>query len=366
METTDPGGINKVVREIAKNLTKNGHDVSVLQSNPSNLPNEEIYDDYKLIRVSSCFEKHFYGLNLSISPYLKKFLKKFNPDIVHIHGYSTLFSTETLYIIKKINKEIPIIFSPHFGVYSHETFAGKHFWGTYNQYIGRKFIKIPDVIISASNFEANNIKNILAPENKIIVIPHGVNDINLTKNNEDKEIINLLYVGYLLKLKGIQYILETINELIYKKNVNVNFKIVGEGPYEHKLKKITEELNLNEFVSWEGFVHNSQLEKLQEYYKKSDVFLLLSQSENYGIVVPEALTMGTPVIVTKRTALNEFLKEPGCFGVGYPPDPKEVANLIIKIKKDNFKVGPFSKKIRTWNEVSEDYERVYSNLLNGS
>ena len=99
------------------------------------------------------------------------------------------------------------------------------------------------------------------------------------------------------------------------------------------------------------------------YYKKSDIFLLLSQSENYGIVVPEALTMGTPVIVTKRTALNEFLNEPGCFGVDYPPDPKEVANLILKIYKSDIKVGPFTKKIRTWNEVALDYEQLYLRFI---
>ena len=364
METTEPGGINKTVREIAKNLSKKGHDVTVLQSNPSNLPNEEIYEGFKLIRVHSYFEKHFYGLNLRIYDYLKRHFNELNPDIVHVHGYATLFSLETLYVIRKINKKVPIIFSPHFDIFSHDTFAGKHLWSIYNRFIGKKLIKIPDVIISASYFESNNIKKLLCPKKEIIVISHGVDNINLIKNNQNKETINLLYVGYLLEIKGIQYILEAIYELVYKKNIKVNFKIVGEGPYEYKLKKMIDDLKLNEFVSWEGFIQHSQLEKLLDYYKKSDIFLLLSQSENYGIVVPEALTMGTPVIVTKRTALNEFLNEPGCFGVDYPPNPKEVADLIVKIYENDVKVGPFSKKIRTWDKVAEDYELIYGKLIN--
>ena len=43
-------------------------------------------------------------------------------------------------------------------------------------------------------------------------------------------------------------------------------------------------LKIDKFVSFEGFVDPSQSEKIMDYYKNSDVFLLLSQDENYGIV----------------------------------------------------------------------------------
>ena len=90
--------------------------------------------------------------------------------------------------------------------------------------------------------------------------------------------------------------------------------------------------------------------------------MLLSKNENYGITVAEALALGTPVIVTKHSALREFLSEPGCFGVDYPPNPREVAELILKIVNSDVKVGPFSRKIRTWEEVVKDYEEIYSTL----
>jgi len=362
METTAPGGINKNVREIAKNLSERSHEVIVLQANSFNLLEEEFYDGYKIIRIKSRFSA-LHEINPEMCLYLKNNLKNLNPDIIHIHGYHTLLSITILYLIKNINSKVPIIFSPHFGGFSHDSFAGKHFWDIYN-FFGKKFIRIPDMIISASYFEANNIKNVLSvPEDKIRIIPHGVDNIDLTKNKQNEGVINLLYVGYLLELKGIQYALEAIHELVYERNVNVSFKVVGEGSYEYELKKMADKLNLNDFISWEKFVHHSQINKLLEYYKKSDIFLLLSQSENYGIVVPEALTMGTPVIVTKRTALNEFLNEPGCFGVEYPPDPKEVADLIIKIHENDVKVGPFSEKIRTWDRIAEDYEKAYYELI---
>ena len=96
---------------------------------------------------------------------------------------------------------------------------------------------------------------------------------------------------------------------------------------------------------------------------KIDIFLLLSNSEAYGITVAEALALGIPCIITKITALNEFINEPGCFGVNYPPDPTEVAKMVLKIYTDDVKVGPFSDKIRTWDKVSKDYENVYLDFL---
>ena len=140
----------------------------------------------------------------------------------------------------------------------------------------------------------------------------------------------------------------------------MNLTIVGDGPEKKKIEKLIKNLNLFKYITWKKKLPQSELIKL---YKESDIFILLSESEAYGIVVAESLACGTPVIVTRRTALEEFIKEPGCFGVNYPPDPKEVANLILKIVKSDVKVGPFSKKIRTWDKVVEDYEKTYSNVL---
>ena len=75
MESTHPGGINKVVRELAKNIAKMGHETIVLQPNPANLPDEEIFEGFKIIRISSPLDKYFYGISLGIYQYLKKILR---------------------------------------------------------------------------------------------------------------------------------------------------------------------------------------------------------------------------------------------------------------------------------------------------
>ncbi|WP_171899121.1 glycosyltransferase family 4 protein [Methanobacterium congolense] len=362
METSAPGGINKTVREIAKNLSKCNHEVTVLQANPLDLPEEEFYEGFKIIRVSSKFEKHFYGLSPAMYSYLKKHLKDINPDVVHVHGYHTLLSVEVITIIKnlksKLNLNFPIVFSPHLDVVN-STFAGKHLWKFYNL-IGKYAFKKSSKIISFSKFETSKIISTFFMDNsKLSLIPHGVDLININKN-KTQDGINLVYSGYLINRKGVDFILKSLNSLIYDFNVkDVSLTIIGEGPERKKLLNLSKELNLEEYIIWKPFLSR---EDLINEIKKADIFMLLSRSEAYGITVAESLALGTPCIVTKRTALTEFLNEPGCFGVNYPPNPKEVADLIIKIYESDIHVGSFSKKIRTWDKVAEDYERVYSSL----
>lgn len=357
-EVTSPGGVHKTITEVAKRLSRKGHNVTVFQANPMNLSAEEVYEGFKIIRVKSNFGDKLYGFHPEFISFLKKYYKNLNPDIIHVHGYHTLFSPELIFLFKKIYPNTPLFFSPHFGTSSHDTFGGKYLWSPYNKLIGNRVVEIPTLIIAASKFEAKNIHNILGvPKEKIKIIPHGVDLIEVNTNFKiKKESINILYVGYLIELKGVQYIIQAISELISQTNIKVKLIIVGKGPYEKNLKKLADKLNVSKNIDWKGFMSSSDL--INEY-KKADVFVLPSKSENYGISVSEALALGTPSIVTKTTALNEFLNEPGCFGIECPAKPSKISDLILEIISKDVKVGPFSKKIRTWERVTFDYENIY-------
>jgi len=361
METTAPGGINKVVREIAKHLSKR-HEITVLQSNPLNLPEREIYEGFEIIRINSRFADCLYGLSPEMHFYLKKHFKELAPDIVHVHGYHTLSSPEIIWTIRRVDAKIPIIFTPHYDPLNHSTTAGKLFGKLYDRVVGKYFLKRVNHIVSVSEFESDNLKAIFnIPERKITIIPHGVDFIDINKKRKDCNTIKLLYGGYLLDYKGVHFIIKALRELIYTyRRSNIYLKIIGEGPEKEKLITLSKKLKVEKFIEWIPFLPNKSV---LEEMKKADVFLLLSKAEGYGIVVAESLAMGTPAIVTNGTALEEFTKEPGCFGIDYPPDPKEVARLILKIVDSDAKVGPFSNKIRTWNKTAEDYKKIYQELL---
>lgn len=366
METTAPGGINKVVFEIARWLSKWGHEVVVF--NPAwedNLQmSEEKIEEFTLIRGYK-YRDSLYGLSIKNVGVIKEIIEKFNPDVIHVHGYHTLFSPEVIYVIRHSYPNLPIIFSPHYMPFGHATVLGECLWPLYNK-IGNLFVfpKV-DYIIVASNFEKESlISDIPYTKNmEIAVIPHGVDVINIKEKSKKKDRdITLLFVGYLQKRKGVQYIIRALYELVHKYNVaNIKLKIIGDGSYKQNLLKLAKQLNVNQHIVWRSFIPNRK--KLFEEIQNADIFLLLSKNENYGITVAEALALGTPVVVTKHSALKEFLNEPGCFGVDYPPDPREVAELILKIVNSNVKVGPFSRKIRTWDEVVKDYEKIYNKLI---
>lgn len=357
-EITSPGGIHKTIREMAKNLSKN-HDVNVIQGNTFNLPEEEFYNNYRINRINSKLGDHLFGFSPKMYFSIKKYLKALNPDIIHVHGYHKLFSSEIIYLTKKIKPEIPIVFSPHLDIYR-SSFAGKYLWNIYNLF-GRIAFDKSSHITSCSDFEAQTIINEYSvDEDKISIINHGINIFRPNKPKNQHGKIKLIYSGHLIDRKGVDFLLETLHSLIYELNMgNVVLTIIGNGPEKKKLMKLSQDLKLEDHLIWKPFLPRDEL--INEI-SSADIFMLLSKSEAFGIVIAEALALGTPCIVTKIAALTEFTAENGCLGVEYPPDPVKVAGLILKVYESSIKVGPLSKKIRSWNEVVKDYENVYLDI----
>ena len=365
METLSAGGINTTITELATRYSQAGHKVTVIQGNPLKLKNEELHKGFRVIRVNSLLSGMMHELNHRMYDQLKKCVASLNPDIVNIHGYGTLLSLEIAIILKKIiDVQAPVVLTPHYDPLNHNTFAGKHFSKQYDALVGTRFFKITDYVISISSFEAKNIQNVFHfPSEKMTIIPHGVDKIVADMHMQKKgaNTINILYAGYLLEYKGVQDIMKALHELIHNRSITtVKLTIIGEGDYKQDLSALSKKLKVSSFIVWKPFMPH---DKLLVELERADILLLLSRTEGYGIIVAEALSRGVPAIVTRRTALEEFTNELGCFGVDCPPNPAEVADLILSIHGGNIQVGPFSNKIRTWDEVGEDYLRVYKDVI---
>lgn len=189
----------------------------------------------------------------------------------------------------------------------------------------------------------------------------GVDQIASRGQTASGNPLRLLYAGYLLEYKGVQSIIDSLYELIHvRRFCDFRLTIVGEGDYKSHLVRRSKDLGVDDFIEWKPFLSHSQH---VEEMKKADILLQLPRSEAYGLIVAEALAMGIPAIVSQGTALEEFIEEPGCFGVEMPPNPSEVVDLILRVSGSGVAVGPSSGKIRTWSEVAADYERVFLMLL---
>jgi glycogen synthase len=365
-EMTDIGGINKLIRKSSEELVKKGHECIVLSINPGDLDDEEVINGVRVIRIKSPLSKYLYSFSLGVYRFLAENMEKINPDIIHVHHYRSLLSPEVMYFLR--NKGYPFIFSPHYERLGHNRTGAKYLFNFYKK-VTKKIFNWPVKIVNNSHFTSEILlEDFHVDPEKMVVIPPGVDFIrDLEKEvvySEKKEIL-LLSVGVLQEKKGIQYLLEVLSllkDLSQSSQLDKSFKltIVGEGDYEPFLKSRARKLGVDDIIHWYRPLSD---EELQKKYAEHDIFFLLSREESYGMVVAEALAMGTPCIVSNTTALKEFTDEPGCFGVDYPPDPKKVADLVSDLVKGTVKIGPFSDKIRTWNEISDDYVKIYRSLL---
>jgi glycosyltransferase involved in cell wall biosynthesis len=359
-DITAPGGVHSIIRNVSEELAKSGHQAIVISINPGQLDPVETINGVELIRINSPLSKYAYGLSYATYKLLGKNLAKIKPDVVHVHGYHTLFSAETVHLVRRIVPDVPLVFSYYLDVYR-EQFLARRLWNVYKT-IGKRMACASARIIAISHFEAETIaREFQVPSSRISVIPLGVRVIDTQKTRAPGAGPRLLYAGYLLKRKNVPAIVESLDVLVHQQNVQgASLTIVGTGPERARINRLILERGLEAHVTMKPFL---ALKDLMREMKHADLFLLLSHSEAYGIVVAEALAVGTPCIVADATALHEFIGEPGCFGIGSPPPPNELAHLILDIYNSEVHIGPFSSKIRLWGQVAGDYERLYKEVL---
>ena len=357
------GGIQNVIRHVNEKLSNDGHSNTVIcLTDKGSFVKEEI-NGVEVLRISDKYYHTLYGYSISFKEFFKNNRIIFETaDVIHVHGYHSLFSYEVIKLLDKFGYSFKIVFNPHYegvGFTRINNLLHKPY-----KYLAKSLFDISEKIICVSNYERDLlINNFRIEKSKIRVIQNGIN-YKIPKNHIVKYFSNnlkILYVGRLEEYKGIQYLLHSLALLNKNKSLNIEFIIVGQGPFHQDLLDLTSKLKLNN-VRFLGNVSNEKLEKL---YISSDIFILLSRSESYGLVVAEALVHGLVTIVTKTTALSEFLELNGCIGIDYPPNIDHLSSLLESLVNGKIEIGPFNnQKIRNWDIVSEDYLEIYTDLKN--
>lgn len=148
----------------------------------------------------------------------------------------------------------------------------------------------------------------------------------------------LLTVARLVEHKGQDTVLRSL-PLIIKRFPGIIYRIVGEGPYEARLREIARELGLDGHVKFEGKVSD---EELASIYEESDIFVMVSRSipergevEGFGIVYLEAGSFGKPVIGARSGGIPDAVLN-GVTGVLVNPlDEKELADAVMRVLSDD-------------------------------
>jgi glycosyltransferase involved in cell wall biosynthesis len=176
------------------------------------------------------------------------------------------------------------------------------------------------VLHATSREEAKHLRD-LGLSNPVAVLPNGtaVPDLSTVPDLEPKEEKTLLFLSRIHPKKGLLNLVRAI-EILQPFGWRVIIAGYDEGGYWDLIKKRIQQSNLERFFDYIGPI--SDQEKWS-WYKQADLFILPSFSENFGLVVAEALASKTPVITTRGTPWKDLID----YNCGWWIEP-EIPDLV--------------------------------------
>jgi glycosyltransferase involved in cell wall biosynthesis len=290
-------------------------------------------------------------------------------DIYSIHNFTiTAFLITVIGLLRK--KKIQI--TAHGLISVERKMEENHpFW---KELIEKSLFKISDKIVTISNkMKRQIIETHKINPRKIQIIPHGVeknfyfrniknNDFSDTYNLKGKIVVS--FVGCTKKLKNVLTLLKAITEI---ENIDWVLFVIGfKGNQQDELEDYVGENGLKSKVYFTGPL-NQRI--LKSAYKRTDIFVLPSHYEPFGLVALEAMAAKTVVLVSNQVGMSYIVKN-GINGYIFQPDNIENLSSIIKMLLENSaqrkKIAEnayLTAKKHTWERAATKYLKLYRSLL---
>ena len=294
----------------------------------------------------------------SIFPITTEFVKKIfdnNTKIIWVHGIKNWYNLIIIILSKFYKKK----------VFVRDEFNNVKKRSFLNIFFNKIFFYVIDCFIDcylsigSKNTKAYKFYGI--KDNKIYKVPYVVNNkVFFLKKKKVNNKIKILFTGKLIFRKGCDILLEAINLLNknheFKKNVDVN--IIGDGVLKKEFIEYKKKNNLSN-VNFLGF-KNQKLIRL--YYKKSNLFIIPSREENWGLALNEAMASKNAIISSNKVVSSYDLLINNFNGYTFANNNyKLLAKKIMKFynnKKNIIKFGDNSHKIISrWN-----FEKCYRGI----
>lgn len=360
------GGPIESVLQLCKHTVELGADVRVLTTD-ANGP-EEVLDvakekDVELdhgLRVRYC---HRVGQE-AFSPELFYLLPRYTrwADMVHLTGVYSPPTPPTLLASRMFKK--PLVWSPRGSLRNKALQTRQKLKASINTIYCH--VVSDNVRVHVTSIEEEHDSLQVFPAMKTALIPNGVTIPKQIERRFEPGELSLLYLGRLHPIKGIENLLEACH-LVDARSFNFRLIIAGQGDEEYveELRKEITKLELKEKVEMVGYINESEK---QDIFQQADVLILPSFSENFGNVVAEALSYGTPVIASRGTPWSR-LEEKGC-GLWVHNDPKALAEAIEDISK--MPLAEMGQRGRewmqqefSWSSIAAAMMETYKEMLQG-
>jgi glycosyltransferase involved in cell wall biosynthesis len=231
-------------------------------------------------------------------------------------------------------------------------------------------------IVAISEFIKGQLVEGGVPKEKIVVRHLGVDTDRFKPDPSQRELLNkqfsigpdevvLSTVSYLRPIKSPEIIVEAIGVLA-KRNVPVRLFVGGDGEMLEELKQLSSKLGVADRIHWLGLV-TDPLQLLQA----SDLFLLATVGEAFGLVLAESMACGVPVVGSRAGAIPEVVEDGDTGLLVNPLDPTALADGIEKLaRNDSLRQQMSCAAIKrvdaqfTMDKTVSETLRVYESLAN--
>jgi glycogen synthase len=286
-------------------------------------------------------------------------------DIIHIHEW--LCVPCGINAKKKSGK--PLVFHVHATEYDRSGGRGVN---PQVYEIEKAGLEAADKVIAiSSRMKDMLVKNYGICQEKIDVVHNGVDKTHLSgfgKTSNKLQALKhggnkvVLYAGRLTIQKGVDYFLKAAQKVL-KIEKKVIFLIVGSGDMERQLIRQAAEMGISDKVFFAGWLKGKEL---FESYTISDLFVMPSVSEPFGLNPLELMMLGKPVIISKQSGVSEAVFH--ALKVDFW-DVEEMANKIMAVARydslssqlSNF--GQQEVKHVNWKKAAKKCILVYKSLL---
>ncbi len=375
------GGILFLSVDIAKQLGKKGHNVSIITTDldfanntntfNKNLAKEEKLEFFKIKRSHVIFRLKLFFIN----PGMYNLLKNEKPDLIHaigIRGFQAFISA----LVAKFNN-IPLVISDQGGLFTHPDFDK----GIINKILYRlqepmvKFIiKQATKIIVANEYEKEILKK-YTNEQKLCIIFNGIDYQKILQNpfefkkkyNIDKKYI--LFLGRFNFVKGIDYLLKSYSQIVSKNNFqDVTLVIMGvDFGYQNEMEKLIQKLNLQDKII---VIKKPSREEVIAAYHACEFLVLPSRWEMSPLTPVEGFACKKTSISSKLHGIP-YVIEDGVTGLLVNPENiDELTNAICKLLENpdlSIKMGKkgYEKVVEVFNSdhMTEKILEVYKSII---
>jgi glycosyltransferase involved in cell wall biosynthesis len=309
--TLGGGGAERVLVNLVNSLDNSKYEITVFALFDGGVNKQYLNSN---IRYKSFFKKLFRGnihlLKLFSSNLLYKLLIKdeFDIAISYLEGPTTRIISGCPFTRTKLINWVHIeIHDKKMLLQSYRSYS--ELIRSYKKFNRTVFVSMTAKIAFDKSFpDINTNKEVIyntVDYSKIISIANEtISDLEI-----DNDKINLVSVGRYTHQKGYERLLMIIKELADQKK-NVHLYLIGKGELEDEYIKIIREQNLERYVTLVGYKTNPY-----KYVKSCDLFVCSSFSEGFSTAVTESLIVGTPVVTTLCSGMEELLGYNNEYGI---------------------------------------------------